>query len=340
MSLTRFLLNLLIAGGGLLAVSWVCLVIGYTVIPPRDLIYIFWLTVSGQSLPAHLKEAAIILFDLRLPRIWLGIMVGGALSLSGGIFQGLLRNPLADPYLLGVSAGAICGFAIAVVMKLEPIFLPIMALFGGVGSIFLVYYLALEHNRGLSPHTLLLAGVIVNFFFSAMLLFLMTKAGHQLSEIVYLLTGSLAYVQTTNFPHLFGALSGVILLLSLGLCFFARELNALSLGDEMAQSIGVNVIRIKKFLFILTSILVGLVVSLSGLIGFVGLVVPHMVRLVIGPDHRQLLPLSFIAGAGFLIGCDTLARSLSAVEIPVGVITAFCGAPFFAWLLKKHSSGW
>ncbi len=308
-----------------------CLLTGYTAVSISSVWYIIKAGLKLASLPPELQQADAILFDLRWPRIWTGVLVGGALSVSGCVFQGLLRNPLADPYILGVSAGAVLGAAIALILKLPPILIPLSALIGGIFAIFLVYLLAVE-NRRLAAYPLLLAGVIVNFFFSAALMFLMTKSGRQLPEIINLLMGSLAF--TAGGGVSLSLMTLVVIGLSILLGSFGRELNLLALGDEQAQSMGVDVNRTRQILFGLTSALVGLVVSLSGIIGFVGLVVPHTVRLIVGPDVRRLIPLSFVAGSIFLILCDTAARSVSAVEVPVGVITAFFGAPFFIWLLK------
>ncbi len=335
----KFFSTFCLAAATLLLIAIFCLITGYSEITFLDFGHILHYRLKGEPFPSSLKQSAVILFELRLPRIWLGILVGGALSIAGCVFQGLLRNPLADPYILGVSAGAILGVAISVVLKLPGIFFPVLALTGAIASLFLVYFLALENQR-FSSQTLLLAGVITNFFFSAILMFLMTKAGRQLVEIINMLMGSLAFVQTSIIGRHLTGIGIIVIFLSIWLWFYSRDLNTLALGDEMAQSMGVNVTKVKKILFILTSALVGLVVSLSGIIGFVGLIVPHTVRLLIGPNHRQLLPLCFIGGSIFLIVCDTAARSLSAVEIPVGVITAFFGAPFFAWLLKSKKSNW
>jgi len=316
-----------------------CLKTGFADISYTQFFQLIAIRIKGYQVPDYLQQAGVIIFDLRLPRIWLGILVGGALSISGCIFQGLLRNPLADPYILGVSAGGILGAAISIVFKLPTLFIPALALIGAIAAIFLVYFLAIK-DQHLSSHTLLLAGVIINFFFSAILMFLMTKANRQLVEIIYMLMGSLTFVQSSIVSHHFLTITLIVLLVSTYLWFYSRDLNTLALGDEMAQSMGVNVIRVKKTLFILTSALVGLVVSVSGIIGFVGLIIPHVVRLIIGPDHRKIIPLSFVIGAIFLILCDTVARTVSVVEIPVGVITAFFGAPFFAWLLRSKKSMW
>ncbi|OQY28960.1 MAG: hypothetical protein B6244_05320 [Candidatus Cloacimonetes bacterium 4572_55] len=316
-----------------------CLITGYSDISWRDVLDIVSRRLKGEELSQSLQREQSILLELRVPRIWLGTLVGGSLSISGSVFQGLLRNPLADPYILGVSSGAILCMSIVILLKLPSTFLPIFALIGAISSLFLVYSLAVENKR-LSSNTLLLAGVISNFFFSALLMFFMTKAGSQLVEIINLLMGSLAFIHTMPIQGFLPIISFIIILLSGGLWLFSRDLNALAFGDEIARSMGVDVVKTKKLLFILTSSLVGLSVSLSGAIGFVGLIIPHLVRMIIGPDHRGLMPISFIAGGGFLILCDTAARSLSAVEIPVGVITSFFGAPFFAALLKIKKSSW
>lgn len=279
-----------------------------------------------------------ILFVARLPRILMAALTGAALSLAGAVFQALLRNDLAAPFTLGVSSGASLGAVLAISLgwNFSILGLPafsLAAFLGALGSIFLVFNLVRTPHGQFSTSLLLLAGVTANFFFASIVMFI-----HYLSDftrsfqIVRWLMGSL------DVTHMENMLS-VLPLVALGtavLIYTARDLNLTSTGVESAMSRGVNVERTQKIGFIMASLITGAVVSISGPIGFVGLIVPHIVRLIVGPDLRILLPSSIFFGASFLILCDNVARTLiSPIEIPVGVITAMLGGPFFIWLLKK-----
>lgn len=282
------------------------------------------------------SEAAIIL-KVRFPRVASAIMVGAALSLSGAVLQALLRNPLADPFILGISSGAALGAVLAILLGLGASLFgqyatPGLAFVGALITIFLVYFISRVEGR-VPTQTMLLSGVIVNSFFSAIIMFLISATSDEkLHGVTFWLMGNLEFLSFQLFqPILVYLLVGGILLYNL-----ARDLNLLSLGEETAAELGVDVERLKKISFLLTSLITGAVVSISGLIGFVGLIIPHLVRLLWGPDHRFLLPASAILGGLFLLGADTLGRTVIAPnEIPVGVITALSGAPFFIYLLRK-----
>ncbi len=307
------------------------------------------LTVVGAAIigPVHVDVARalrataapnadyVILFDTRLPRVLLGAVVGGALALAGAALQGLLRNPLAEPHILGISGGAALGGIVAVIVAgQQPLAAisaaPIGSGLGALAATFLIYRLALIHGR-LQPYTLLLTGVVVNAFAGALIMFVNSLADfYQAHGILFWLMGSLA----TQSYRLVTAIAGYALAAAAFLLWQARRMNLLSLGDEAAAQLGVDVDRTSRVVFFAASLLVGAVVSVSGMIGFVGLIVPHILRLALGADHRLLLPSSFLAGGIFLVWADTLARTiLGATEIPVGVITALCGAPFFVYLL-------
>jgi iron complex transport system permease protein len=293
-----------------------------------------------RALQAGIAENTdrVILFETRLPRVLLGAVVGAALATAGAALQGLMRNPLAEPHLIGVSGGAALGAVVAVIVGGRTVFtetsvLPVAAALGALVSMLLVYRLALVHGR-LQPYVLLLAGVVYNAFAGALIMFVNSIADfYQAHGILFWLMGSLA-TQSYRLVVTVGLYS---LLGSAWLVLQAHRLNLLSLGEEGAMQLGVDVHRTQRATFIGASLLVGAVVSVSGMIGFVGLVVPHIMRLLLGADHRLLLPASFLAGATFLVAADTVARTaFGVVEIPVGVVTALCGGPFFLYLLKRE----
>ena len=279
-----------------------------------------------------------ILFQVRLPRILLGALAGAALSVAGAIFQALLRNDLAAPFTLGVSSGAALGAVIAIVFNLNMIILgfPMVALFsflGALGAVFLVFSLVRTRHGEFPTGILLLAGVTANFFFAAMVMFL-----HYISDFSQsfrILRWLMGGLDITDYQTVFSKAPMVFLGIGL-LGYVSRDLNLISTGIHSATSRGVNVPRIQKIGFITASLITGTVVSITGPIGFVGLIVPHTVRLIVGSDLRILIPASMLFGASFLIVCDTVARTLIApTEIPVGIITAMLGGPFFVWLLKR-----
>ena len=279
-----------------------------------------------------------ILFQVRLPRILLGALAGAALSVAGAIFQALLRNDLAAPFTLGVSSGAALGAVIAIVFNLNMIILgfPMVALFsflGALGAVFLVFSLVRTRHGEFPTGILLLAGVTANFFFAAMVMFL-----HYISDFSQsfrILRWLMGGLDITDYQTVFSIAPMVFLGIGL-LGYVSRDLNLISTGIHSATSRGVNVPRIQKNGFITASLITGTVVSITGPIGFVGLIVPHTVRLIVGSDLRILIPASMLFGASFLIVCDTVARTLIApTEIPGGIITAMLGGPFFVWLLKR-----
>ncbi len=273
---------------------------------------------------------SIILFKIRLPRIILGFMVGAALAVAGVIFQGMFRNPLVEPYTLGVSGGAALGVSLSVIVGF-PI-LPLAGFLGALGAISLVYFIARRQGY-LKISMLLLTGVMISFITSAIILLIMSLSQeHQLHGILFWIMGSL---EESN-PSLIKLVSLIILMGIAVSFFFSRELNVLSLGEEEALHLGINIERTKRILFILGSLIAGVAVSVSGIIGFVGLLVPHFMRLFVGPDHRILLPASCLAGGIFLIASDTLARTIiSPLELPVGVITGILGGSLFIYFLTK-----
>ncbi len=284
----------------------------------------------------------IIVLEVRLPRVILAGLVGAGLAVAGCAMQGLLRNPIASPYVLGLSSGAAFGAAVAIVLGFSfvkgSLAIPFMAFIFALIAIFLVYNIA--RIEGLVPtETLLLAGIAVGLFFSAMVAFLQYIAGENLhSLIIWLLGGFWA----SSWNKVYIALP-LILLGIVGTLYYSRELNLMLLGEEHALNLGVNVESVKKSVLVFSTLTTAAAVSVSGIIGFVGIIVPHIMRIFVGPDHRILLPSSGLVGAIFLIWMDTLARTIiQPTELPVGVITALLGAPFFLYLLRsrKRLMGW
>ena len=280
----------------------------------------------------------LIIFKIRLPRILLAGIVGFALSLGGVTFQAILRNPLADPFILGVSSGSAFGAVLAITFGLSfSLGVPVMSFMGGLLTIYLVMTLG-ARKMGMESSTILLTGVIVNAFFTAIIMFFIsTSADDRLHTMLFWLYGDLSQGQYTQLL----IVTPFILLAAIILYCYARDFNIITTGDEIASQLGVDVDRTKKIGLLTVSLIMGLVVAFSGLIGFVGLIVPHLARMAFRSDHRMLIPVASIGGAVFLIAADTLARTLvSPSELPVGVITAFLGAPFFLILLRKRGSQW
>lgn len=277
-----------------------------------------------------------IIWNIRLPRVLLGILVGASLSIAGAAFQGMFKNPMADPYVIGISSGAALGAAIAIILKINIDFFNISAIsifsfLGALSSVIVVYNMAKIKNK-VSVTTLLLAGVAVGQFLTAVMSFLMVIYDKDMTKIIYWTMGSLAGKGWE--PIIKISLPLIIAITVIN--FFARDLNILLMGEESAQSLGVDVDKTKIYILVLCTLITSIVVSVSGIIGFVGLIIPHIIRLLLGPDHRILLPASALLGGIFMIFADTIARTLiSPVEIPVGVITALFGGPFFIYLLKS-----
>jgi len=318
---------------GLAALLAIALAIGLSVGPsavsPGEIVA----ALEGDTASA----AADIVLRIRLPRIALAAVVGASLAVSGVLFQALLRNPLADPFVLGVSGGAALGgiamLALGGSVGLGFGAVPPAAFAGALATTFLLYALAAARGR-VSSTQLLLTGVVFNAFASAAIVFLASLAGLNEGASIYIwLIGSLSAgrADVAGWVALF-LLAGLATAIPL-----ARSLNLLSLGEEGASQLGVDVERVKRLLLISTSLMVGAAVSVAGLIGFVGLIIPHLLRLILGPDHRLLVPAAALGGATFLVLCDTLARTLLAGrELPVGAITAVAGGPLFLGLLRRH----
>lgn len=324
----RWIAQMSILGGALLLVAVLSLCMGTTALPIHATISSIF---NGYSTTEHN-----ILFEIRLPRIILGFAIGGALSLAGVLLQGLFRNPLVEPYTMGISGGAALGVSLAIILKLYQsvglFTLPFAGFFGAALVIMLIYAINIR-KKTLKIQGLLLTGVMISFISSSFIMLIMSVSRvEDLHGIVFWIMGSLEE------PNWF--LIKLMLFMSLaGLAIsyiFWKDLNALRLGEEEAAHLGINTERSKKVLFVLASLLTGCAVSVGGIIGFVGLIIPHLMRMFIGSDHRILLVGSFLGGAGFLIFCDTLARIIVAPsELPVGVITGILGGGFFIYALAK-----
>lgn len=324
----NLLIKIVVLAGILLGIGIFSLSIGSVSIPVKK---IFSLVLEGESTTEYS-----VLFDIRLPRIVLGCAIGGSLSLAGVILQGIFRNPLVEPYTLGISGGAALGVCLNILFKLKEIFgvlsLPLCGFTGAILVIVLLYFFSLK--RGFFKiQEILLTGVMISFISSSLVMLIMaTSRTEDLHGIVFWIMGSLEepnwiLIKLMVFISILGLIVSYL---------FCLDLNALSLGEEEAFHLGIDIEKVKKILFLLASLLTGFGVSITGIIGFVGLVVPHFVRMFVGGDYRILLVSSFLCGAGFLIFCDTLARTIIApTELPVGVITGILGGSLFIYALTK-----
>lgn len=307
-------------------------------VPERIPIQAVWDILFGKSSlwPDTYKT---IIVDIRLPRILLAALVGCALAVSGAVMQGVFKNPMADPFIIGISSGAAVGASISILLGLSISIgiysTPFLAFVGATLTIFGVYFIARSGGQ-VKVETLLLTGIAVGTFLVAITSFLMYMANEQFRFLFFWLLGGLYKASWGTIAIAFP----LILLGTIIILFFARDLNAMILGEEPAMHLGIDIESVKKILLVFSSLVVGTAVAFSGIIGFVGLITPHIMRILVGPNHRILLPASALAGGIFLIWSDTIARTiLSPTEIPVGIITAFCGAPFFVYLLQKSKKG-
>lgn len=301
-------------------------------VAPADVIRALLRAVQGVS--QGMSDTLIV--NVRLPRVLLAALVGASLAGAGSIYQALFRNPLADPYILGVSSGAGLGAIIALTLTANATVLrygavPTAAFAGAILTILLVTRLASWRGR-LDTASLLLAGVAISYTLAAMTSFVMVFAREQMSAVVFWMMGGLG---AASWPYV-GAISLMFAVGAGAALVFTRELNLMLLGDERAGHLGLSVGRFKMVALAVASLLTAAAVAVAGLIGFVGLMVPHMIRLVVGPDHRVLLPASLLGGAVTLVLADLLARIVIApIELPVGIVTALLGGPFFVWLLVR-----
>lgn len=325
--------SLAIAG---IAVCLVCLQFGASKIDVGTVLSaLTWPSKTGVPNASSGDTSAVIMVHIRLPRVLTGFLVGSSLASVGVALQALLRNPLADPYVLGVSSGAALGVSLAMLFGVGAtlVFFPVLPLFGFAGallSLLVMYQLARSRGR-LPIHSVLLAGVILNAMLTALIMFITSIMDPNRSA------GLMAWLMGSLTASNYGVLSMFGLYVVAGAVLFLRKaqtMNILTLGEETARSLGVETERVKKHLFVVSALLTGAVVSVSGMIGFVGMIVPHIVRMLVGSDHRVVLPASMLAGGMFLVLSDTVARTILApAEIPVGILTALAGGPVFLYLL-------
>ena len=312
---------------------------GYLEISPFEVIKIILARIIGdhEILNGLNHVFPYVVWEVRLPRILTSAIVGAGLSISGVIFQGILLNPLADPYTLGISAGAAFGASIALFLDITCLGIysvPIFAFCGAVGTLVAVMSLS-SFNGEMSSNNLILSGIIVAAILSAGISFLKYMADEQVSIIIFWLMGSFASKTWAEV-----SLSCVCVLAGFLIClFFARDLNIMSLGDRSANSLGISANRVRMILLVTASFMTAVCVSVSGIIGFVGLIVPHLMRFFTGADNRKLIPASGLAGAGLLLGADTITRAVLPVEVPIGVLTALIGGPFFCYIFRQRSVG-
>lgn len=312
---------------------------GYLEIPFWDVIRVILAKVMrSEVFDAHINEmTSVVVMDVRLPRILSAAAVGAGLAVSGAVFQGILLNPLADPYTLGVSAGAAFGASVALLLGITWLGIwsvPVFAFAGAVATLTLVIYLTAS-SGDMSSGSLILSGIIVAAILSAGVSFIKYLADEQVGIIIFWLMGSFA---AKTWPEV--GIAGCALTLGLIVSlFFSRDLNLLSLGGRAAGSMGVSPRKISLVLLVTASLVAAVCVAVSGVIGFVGLLVPHMVRFVTGPDNRRLIPVSALTGACLLLCADTVTRAILPQEIPIGVITALIGGPFFCYIFRKRQMG-
>jgi iron complex transport system permease protein len=308
---------------------------GYIAVSPSEVIRIILAKLSSNKelIDGIDKLFPVVVMDVRLPRILTSAIVGGGLAVSGCVFQGILLNPLADPYTLGVSAGAAFGAAIALLLNIGMMgtySVPLFAFMGAAATLMFVVYLS-SSGGGLSSNNLILSGIIVAAILSAGISFLKYIADEQVGIIIFWLMGSFNARTWADVAMTFTA---VMIGFSVFL-YFSRDLNLLALGDRTASSLGVDTRKVMLIILIAASLVTAVCVSVSGIIGFVGLLVPHIMRGLTGPDHRKLLPASLLSGAILLLSADTITRAVLPREIPIGVLTALIGGPFFCYIFRK-----
>jgi iron complex transport system permease protein len=324
LNLSKYLLILASLTVVMFASILIGLLVGPTSVGIREFIEAFFNPQNNSS-------SYQIIFDIRLPRVLFAVAVGGGLSIAGAAFQAILMNPLAEPYILGISSGGTFGAVLSFLLGLSFIGTQLFAFSGALIVVFLVFLLGRRFGE-LEPNQLLLSGVMIGAFFSAGILLMMSLLNDSLRTAVFWLIGNLSLAQKENLKFVLP----VTLIVSAILIINSNKYNILSLGNDSAKQLGINASLLKNVTYILGSIMIGSIVSVSGIIGFVGLLVPHVCRMIFGLDNRIVLPASFFIGAAYLTLADTIARTAaSPMELPVGAITAIIGAPIFIYLLRK-----
>jgi iron complex transport system permease protein len=322
---------------GLLVLAVIAAFVGPYPLSPADALRATLNRVTGQVPPSG-STLDTVLFFVRLPRIAAAMLVGGALAAAGAAYQGLFRNPLVSPDILGVAGGAGLGAVLGIFLSLPVVGIQLLAFLVGLGTVGLVLLIAAS-VRGREPVlVLVLAGVVVGALAGSAISLLKVLADpyDQLPAITFWLLGSLAAIKLED-------LTATVPIAALGLVPLALlrwRVNVLSLGDEEAQALGINAVRLRIVVIAAATLMTASVVAIAGIIGWVGLIMPHMARMIVGPNFDRLLPAAMILGAGYLLLVDTLARTIAAVETPIGILTAFVGAPVFLWLLARGRTGW
>lgn len=324
--------------GGLLATMTFAVMVGSVNITPSLIWEVLFLKLGILSETAASKAQSVIIWEIRLPRVVLAAIVGAALSVSGAAIQALVKNSIADPYILGVSSGASVGATSVILLGAFSAFgvyaLSLAAFLGAILSVLIVFLLARVNGRT-SVIRLLLAGIAVSMVLSAITNFMLMMSKQQggIQAVMHWMLGSLAGAKWSNLGIPFFTLLLVFILLFMNY----RQLNALLLGEETAATLGISLDRFRIFIILLVSLLTGVVVAVSGSIGFVGLIIPHIVRMMVGSNYKAVLPVSALIGAIFLVWADIAARmAIAPEEMPIGIITAICGGPFFIWMLRRR----
>ncbi len=312
---------------------------GFIAVSPAQVLGILGGKLLGvDSWLAGIKDLQVqVVMDVRLPRIITSLVVGSGLALAGVVFQGILLNPLADPFTLGVSSGAAFGASLSLLLGLSflgPYTVCLLAFLGAVATLLAVIRLSSVEGR-INPTNLILSGVIVSAILSAAISFMKYLADEQVAVIIFWLMGSLV-----SRTWLDAGLTLAFTLLGMAVClYYARDLNIICLGERSASSLGVETRRVRLILLITASLVSAVCVAVSGIIGFVGLLIPHLLRFMVGPDHRVLLPASALAGGVLLLGADTITRAILPHEVPIGVLTAIIGGPFFCYVFRRRQLG-
>jgi len=326
-----------VAGGALVVLVGVAFSVGRFPITPAELLAVVWSKLTGapHGLPASIDT---VVLNVRGPRIVAAILVGAALAAAGAAYQGLFRNPLVSPDILGVSSGAALGAVVGIYLSLGVVAIQTLAFLVGLGAVAVVYVVGAALRRHDPVLVLVLAGIVIGTLLGSCVSLLKYLADpyNQLPAITFWLLGSLASVTLGDVR----AVAPSVLLGLVPLVLLRWQMNVMTLGEDEARALGVDTRRLRLTVVAAATLMTAGVVSISGVVGWIGLLVPHLARFLVGPDFRRLLPASILLGAGYLLAVDTLARTAARIEIPLGVLTAFIGAPFFIWILAASRRGW
>jgi iron complex transport system permease protein len=333
----RQTLSFVLAGVCLALLFLASFSVGRFPVSMTELLHLLWSKITGtpSGLPGTLES---VVFNVRGPRVLASMAVGASLAASGAAYQGLFRNPLVSPDILGVSSGAALGAVIGIYFSLGVIGIQVLAFIAGLGAVAAVYLIGISLRQRDPVLVLVLAGVVIGTLLGSAvgLIKYLADPYNQLPAITFWLLGSLAAMTAADLRAIFPA----IVLGLVPLCLLRWRMNLMTLGEEEAQALGVDTQRIRFIIVSGATLMTAASVSVSGIIGWIGLLVPHFARLLVGPEFGRLLPASIILGAGYLLAVDTLARTISNIEVPLGVLTAFIGTPFFIWLLASSRKAW